>query len=310
MFTLFFSFLGTLRSCFQTRAALQLEILALRHQINVLRRSQRGLGRLARVDRLLWTWLRHQWSGWRSALIIVKPETVIAWHRRGFRLFWAWKSRQDKPGRPEMSREVRDLIRKMSLANPLWGAPRIHGELLKLGIEVSQATVAKYMARQRKPPSQTWRTFLNNHVRSLVSTDFFVVPTVSFRVLFVFVVLAHHRRRVIHFNVTAHPTSEWTAQQIAEAFPEDTLPRYLLGDRDKIYGCDFRERIRGMSMEEVLSAPASPWQRAYVERLIGSVRRDCLDHVIVLGEGHLRRILKSYLEYYHRSRTHLMMFSE
>jgi transposase InsO family protein len=193
----------------------------------------------------------------------------------------------------------------MAAANPLWGAPRIHGELLKLGIEVSERTVSRLLPPNRKPPSQTWKAFLNNHVQDLVSVDFFTVPTVSFRVLFVFVVLAHHRRRVTHFNVTEHPTAWWTGQQMVEAFPEDTLPRYLLRDRDKIYGCDFRERIRGMSIEEVLSAPASPWQRAYVERLIGSVRRDCLDHVIVLGEGHLRRILKSYLEYYHRSRTHL-----
>ena len=179
MFTLFFSFLFTLRSCFQTRAALQLEMLALRHQINVLRRSQRGRVLFTDVDRLLWAWLLHRWSGWRSALIIVKPETVMAWHRRGFRLYWTWKGRQGRPGRPEVSHEVRELIRKMNVANPLWGAPRIHGELLKLGIEVSQATVAKYMARQQKPPSQTWRTFLNHHVTSLVSTDFFVVPTVT-----------------------------------------------------------------------------------------------------------------------------------
>ena len=193
----------------------------------------------------------------------------------------------------------------MAAANPLWGAPRIHGELLKLGIEVSERTVSRFLPRNRKPPSQTWRAFLNNHVQELVSIDFFTVPTATFRVLFVLVVLAHHRRRVIHFNVTEHPTALWTGQQMVEAFPDDTAPRYLLRDRDKIYGNDFRERIRGMSMEEVLSAPASPWQRAYVERLIGSVRRDCLDHVIVLGEGHLRTILKSYLAYYHRSRTHL-----
>ncbi len=171
MFTLFFSLLGALRSCFQTRAALQLEILALRHQINVLRRAQRGRVRLTRVDGLLWTWLLHLWSGWRSARIIVKPETVIAWHRRLFRLYWAWKSQQDRPGRPEVSREVRDLIRKMSLANPPWGAPRIHGELLKPGIELSQATVAKYMERHRKPPSQAWRTFLDSHLKQLVSTE-------------------------------------------------------------------------------------------------------------------------------------------
>jgi putative transposase len=307
MFTLFFSLLGSLRSCFQTRAALQLEILAIRHQINVLLRAQRGRVRLTRVDRLLWTLLLHLWSGWRSALIIVKPETVIAWHRRGFRLFWAWKSRKDKPGRPEVPRGVRDLIRKMSLANPLWGAPRIHVELLKLGIELSQATVAKYMDRHRKPPSQTWRTFLDSHLKQLVSTDFFVVPTANLRILFVFVVLAHPRRRVIHFNVTAHPTSEWTAQQIAEAFPWDTAPHHLLHDRDSVYGDITRQRVRGMDIREVLTAPRSPWQSPYVERLIGSVRRECLDHLIVFNESSLRHALKSYFDYYHGARTHLSL---
>ena len=190
-------------------------------------------------------------------------------------------------------------------ANPLWGAPRIHGELLKLGLEVSKRTVSQLMPRRRKPPSQTWKTFLENHLSELVSVDFFTVPTATFRVLFVLVVLAHRRRGVIHFNVTEHPTGRWTAQQMVEAFPEETAPRYLLRDRDKIYGSEFRQRIRSLNIEEVLSATASPWQRAYVERLIGSVRRDCLDHVIILGERHLRFILKSYLDYYHRSRTHL-----
>ncbi len=206
-----------------------------------------------------------------------------------------------------MSQEVRELIRKMSRANPLWGAPRIHGELLKLGIEVSQATVAKYMGRQRKPPSQTWRTFLNNHARQLVATDFFVVPTVTFRVLYVFIVLAHERRRLLHFNANAHPTSEWTAQQMAEAFPWDTAPRYLLHDRDAIYGDCFRERVRGLGTKAVLTAPRSPWQNPYAERLVGSIRRECLDHVVIFGEGSLRRILKSYGDYYLRSRTHLAL---
>jgi len=181
----------------------------------------------------------------------------------------------------------------MSLANPLWGAPRIHGELLKLGIEVCQVTVAKYMARQRKPPSQTWRTFLNNHIQQLVARDFFVVPTVNFRVLYVFVVLAHERRRVVHFNVTEHPTAAWTAQQVLEAFPEDTAPRYLLRDRDQIYGESFWARMRSMGVHEVLTAPQSTWQNPYIERLISSMRRECLDHVIVLNEASLRRILKS-----------------
>jgi transposase InsO family protein len=195
----------------------------------------------------------------------------------------------------------------MSLANPLWGAPRLHGELLKLGIEVSQATVAKYMARQRKPPSQTWRTFLENHVKQLLSTDFFVVPTVTFRVLYVFLVLAHDRRRLLHFNVTAHPPSEWAAQQIVEAFPWGNAPPYLLHDRDSIYEGSFRQRARGMAMEEVLTAPRSPWQSPYVERLVGSIRRECLDHIVVLNESSLRRILNSYIQYYLHSRTHLAL---
>ncbi len=217
------------------------------------------------------------------------------------------KSRAGQPGRPKVSREVRELIRKMSAANPLWGAPRIHGELLKLGIKISQTTVAKYIARQRKPPSQTWRTFLENHVKELVAADFLVVPTVNFRVLSVLVVLAHHRRRAIHFNVTAHPTAEWTARQIAEAFPWDTAPLYMLHDRDSIYGESFHQRVREMGIREVITAPRSPWQNPYAERFIGSIRRECLDHVIVFNESSLRRILKSYFEYYEYSRTHLAL---
>src|SRR5437867_4898195 len=298
MRTVFLSFLSALCSCFQSRACLQVENLALRHQINVLRRGGRRRLPLKSGDRLLWVWLSRLWTAWRSALVIVKPETVIAWHRRGFRLYLTWQSRHARPGRPDNPQEVRDLIRKMRLANPLWGAPRIHGELFKLGIELSQATVAKYRVRQRKPPSQTWRTFLNNHVRDLVSADFFTVPTISFRALFVFVVLAHHRRRHIHFNVTAHPGAEWTTQQIVQAFPWDTAPRYLIRDRDTIYGEDFRQRVQAVGIHEVLTAPRSPWQNAYAERLVGSIRRECLDHVIVLNEPSLRRILRSYFDYY------------
>jgi putative transposase len=297
MFSLFVSVLTTLCSFLQTRAALQFEILALR-QINVLRRSQHGRVRLTALDPFLWSWLVQLWSGWRSALIIVKPETVIGWHRQGFRLYWRWKSRGAKPWRPTIHQQVRELIGKLSVANPLWGAPRIHGELLKLGIDVSQATVGKYMVRQPRPPSQTWRTFLHQHLKDLVSTDFFVVPTVNFRILFVFVVLAHHRCQVIHFNVTAHPTSEWTAQQMVEAFPWDTAPPYLLHDRDSIYQGSFRQRVQGMGVREVLTAARSPWQNPHAERLIGSIRREYLDHTIVLNEPSLRRTLKSYFAYY------------
>ncbi|MDQ3172913.1 MAG: integrase core domain-containing protein [Acidobacteriota bacterium] len=286
---------------------MQIEILALRHQLNVMQQRAKKRPSLGAADRVLWVWLSRVWAQWRSALVIVKPETVIAWQRKGFRLCWTWKSRAGKTGRPGVSREVRELIREMSRVNPLWGAPRVHGELLKLGVEISQATVAKYMVRQRKPPSQTWHTFLENHVKELVSIDFLVVPTVSFRILFVFVVLAHDRRRAIHFNVTAHPTAEWTAQQIAEAFPWESAPRYLLRDRDAVYGESFRRRVLEMGIREVLTAPRSPWQNPYVERLMGSIRRECLDHVIVVNESSLRRILKSYFHYYERSRTHLAL---
>src|SRR6266567_3920049 len=290
----------------EERRDLALENLALRQQLGVLKR-RKGVPRLKKGDRVFWVVLSRIWAPWRKALHMVNADTVVAVQLKSFRIYWTRISQRKVGGRPQASSEVRALIKRMAAANPYWGAPRIHGELLKLGLEISERTVSRLMPKCRKPPSQTWKAFLNNHVQDLVSVDFFTVPTVSFRVLFVFVVLVHHRRRVVHFNVTEHPTAGWTGQQMVQAFPEDTAPRYLLRDRDKIYGYDYRERIQGLSIEEVLSALASPWQRAYVERLIGSVRGDCLDHVIVLGEGHLRKILKTYLEYYHRSRTHLAL---
>jgi transposase InsO family protein len=299
--------LATLLSIFRSSAFLELENLALRHQIGVLQRSARRRPTLTPGDRLLWVCLSRLWRDWRSALAIVKPETVVAWHRAGFRLFWTWKVRRGQPGRPVISREFRDLIRRMCRENPGWGAPRIHGELLKLGIDIGESSVSKYMGRCRKAPSQSWRTFLENHVTQMVSIDFFTVPTIRFQVLYVFLVLAHDRRRILHFNVTAHPTAEWTGQQLREAFPFDQLPRYLLRDRDAIFGNDFREQVQDMGIEEVLSAPRSLWQRAYVERVIGSIRRECLDHVIVFHERSLRRTLDSYFHYYHRSRTHLSL---
>jgi transposase InsO family protein len=240
-------------------------------------------------------------------LVIVQPETVVRWHRQGFRYYWNWKSRRGRSGRPQLDPAIRTLLCRMSRANPLWGAPRIHGELLKLGIDISQTTVAKYMLHRRRPPSQTWRAFLDNHLEDLVAIDFFTVPSATFHILFVFVVLAHDRRRVLHFNVTEHPTAEWTAQQILEAFPWDTAPRYLLRDRDAVYGVHFRRRVAELDITEVLTAPRAPWQNPYVERLIGSIRRDCLDHVIVIGEAHLRRVLGAYLGYYQSSRTHLSL---
>ena len=226
----------------RTRRALVLENLALRHQLAVLQRTA-PRPRLRTADRLLWVLLSRLWNRWTDAVSIVQPATVIRWQRTGFKLFWTWRSRRNGPGRPAVAPEVRALIRRMSQANPLWGAPRIHGELQKLGVEISQAAVSKYLVRHRRPPSQTWRTFLDNHLGNLVSVDFFVVPTVMFKVLFVFVVLAHDRRRVVHVNVTDAPTAQWTAQQLVEAFPWETAPRYLLRDRDAVYGAVFSSRV-------------------------------------------------------------------
>ncbi len=282
-----------------------LENLALRHQLAVYKKMNRP--KLLRSDRLFWVALSRGWAGWRQALVIVSPNTVLRWQRHRFREYWARLSARPAAGRPRVSRQFRALVVRMAQANPLWGAPRIHGELQKLGIEVAERTVSRLLSKRRTPPSQTWRTFLANHVRDLVSIDFFTVPTVGLRVLFVLVVLAHHRRRVVHFNVTEHPTAHWTAQQIVDAFPDDTAPSYLLRDRDQVYGEQFRHRVKGMRIDEVLTAPHSPWQNPFAERLIGSIRRECLNHVLVLGEQHLRRILARYFSYYHRARTHLSL---
>jgi putative transposase len=293
------------RDVARSRARLHVELLAVRHQLHVLERNRPRRVRLSMLDRWLWVWLSRVWMDWRRALVIVEPATVIAWHRRGLRLFWTWKSRH-RTGRPPVPREVRDLIRTMSQANSLWGAPRIHGELLKVGIDVSQATVAKYMIRHRRPPSQTWKTFLANHVGQIMAADFFVVPTVTCRLLFVLVILAHQRRRVVHIAVTDQPIAAWTAQQLREAFPWGSAPPYLLRDRDQAF-TDWSQTAKAMDIHEVVTAPRSPWQNAYVERFIGSVRRECLDHVIVCSQTGLRRTLQAYREYYQRSRTHLAL---
>jgi putative transposase len=239
--------------------------------------------------------------------VIVTPDTVLRWQRRRFREHWTTLSGRPTGGRPPVNAELKTLVTRMAAANPLWGAPRIHGELLKLGLDVAERTVSRLMPKRRPEPSQTWRTFLANHARDLVSIDFFTVPTARLRVLFVLVVLAHHRRHVIHFNISEYPTAAWTAQQIVDAFPNDSAPSYLLHDRDQVYGEQFRHRVKGMQIDEVLTAPHSPWQNPFAERLIGSIRRECLNHVLVLGERHLRRILTSYFAYYHQARTHLAL---
>jgi putative transposase len=296
---------GTLRSAVRTRRELALENLALRQQLAVWKSRERR-PRLTEMDRIFWVLLSRLWTGWRQSLQLVRPATVVGWHRQGFRRYWAWKSRR-RSGRPVISTELRDLIRRMSYANPLWGAPRIHGELLKLGVTVSQATVSKYMVRPRRPPSQAWRTFLKNHAQDLIALDFFTVPTATFRVLFVLVMLTHSRCRLVHFNVTEHPTAEWTARQLLEACAQEEAPRYLIRDRDQVYGERFSRQAKTLDIGEVVIAPRSPWQNAYAERVIGSIRRECLDHVVVIGERHLMRILSEYVDYYNRTRTHLSL---
>ncbi len=306
MITLLLYLLRLLPFLCDGRRQLALENLALRQQLAVYKRMARR-PKLRRSDRLFWVWLARVWVGWRQSLVIVTPDTVLRWQRRRFREHWTKLSRRPTRGRPRVDPEITALVIQMAAANPLWGAPRIHGELLKLGIHVAERTVSRLLPKRRTPPSQTWRTFLTNHVRDLVSIDFFIVPTVRLRVLFAFVVLAHDRRRVLHFNVTEYPTAAWTAQQIVNAFPDDSAPSFLLRDRDSIYGDAFRQRVKGMGIGEVLTAAHSPWQNPFAERLIGSIRRECLNHVLVLGERHLRRTLTRYFAYYHRARTQLSL---
>jgi putative transposase len=307
MTALFIALLASLRATIRSRLELAAEILALRHQLAVLQRTAPKRPRLRPINRLLWMWLSSVWPNWRQAVQIVTPATVVRWHRRAFAAYWRWNSRPRRVGRPALASDLRVLIRQMREANPLWGAPRIHGELQKLGIEIAQATVAKYLGRRGGPPSQSWRTFLTNHVSQLASIDFFTVPTATFRVLFVFVVLSHDRRRIVHVNVTAHPTGAWAAQQLREAWPWDTAPRFLIRDRDAVYRSDHQRTLKQMGIEEVLTAPRCPWQNPFIERVIGSLRRECLDHVIVWNERSSHHHLQRYLAYYHEWRTHLSL---
>ncbi len=299
-------FFLVIRNLFRRRRDLILENMALRQQLIIQQRTVKR-PKLQNRDRLFWACLSRLWPDWKSTLIIVKPETAVKWHRLGFKLFWRWKSRRRKVGRPRVPKEVRDLIVQMSRENPTWGVPRIQSELALLGFKVADSTVAKYKCRHVKPPSQTWRTFLTNHARQIAAVDFFTVPTVRFQILYCFIVLRHHRREIIHFNITRHPTAHWTAQQITEAFPYDTVPKYMIRDRDKIYGKAFTDRVKTMDIDEVLIAPRSPWQNPFAERVIGSIRRECLDHFIIFNERHLYQVLGAYVEYYNNARTHLSL---
>src|SRR6266850_1658573 len=291
---------------FRSRAMIEAEILALWQQIIVLRRTAPKKQTFGAIDRLVFVGLYRLFPRVLDALAIVRPGTVIKWHRAGFRLYWSWKSRP-RGGRPTVPLEVRRLIREMSITNPLWGVPRIHGELLKLDIAIGQTSVAKYMAKRRSPPSQGWKTFLRNHADGIAAMDMFEVPTISFRLLYGLLIMGHGRRQVIWCGVTTHPTAEWIANQITEACGWEQLPRYLIRDRDGAYGEVFIRRIRSMGIRDQPTSPRSPWQNGHAERLIGSIRRECLDHVVVFGEYHLRHLLLSYMKYYNGARTHLSL---
>src|SRR6202045_43664 len=303
MIALFWLFLAVSVSPFKSKNRLAAENAALRHQLIVLQRRVRGRVQLTNGDRLFLVTLYRWFPSVLNAITIIQPETLVRWHRAGFRRYWRWKSRP-LGGRPQIDVELRALIRRMSVDNPLWGAPRIHGELLKLGFEVAQSSVAKYVVKRRGPPSQGWRTFLHNHAPDIAAMDLLVVPTIGFDLLYAFVIVRLGRRELIWINVTAQPTAEWVARQITEAFPWNEAPRYMIRDRDRIYGAVVRRRLRAMGIRDKPIAPASPWQNGFAERLIGSIRRECLDDVIVLGETHLRRILKSYAAYYNCVRAH------
>jgi transposase InsO family protein len=294
---------AVLASPFKSKIRVEAENAALRHQLLVLRRKLKGRARLTSTDRWFFVQLYRWFPSILPALMIIRPETLVRWHRVGFRRYWRWRSRSPG-GRPPIEAELRALIRQMSTENQLWGAPRIHGELLKLGFSVAQSTVAKYMVKRGGPPSQEWRTFLRNHAPDIAAMDLFVVPTIGFKLLYGFVIVRIDRRDLVWINVTTNPTAEWIARQITEAFPWDEAPHYLIRDRDRIYGSVVTRRLRAMGIRDKPTAPASPWQNGFAERLIGSIRRECLDRVVVLGEERLRRILKNYAAYYNGIRTH------
>jgi transposase InsO family protein len=298
--------LAVLTSPFKSKLRLEAGNAALRRQLIVLRRKLHGRVRLTNRDRLFFIQLYRWFPAILKVLTIIRPETLVHWHRAGFRGYWRWKSRP-RGGRPQIDTAPRALVRRMSVENPLWGAPRIHGEPLKLGFEVAQSSVAKYMAKRRGPPSQGWRTFLRNHAPDVAAMDLFVVPTIGFDLLYAFIIVRLDRRDLAWINVAANPTAEWVARQITEAFPWDGAAGYMIRNRDRIYGTVVTRRLRAMGIRDKPIAPASPWQNGFVERLIGSIRRECVDHIIVLGEAHLRRILKTYARYYNQTRMHLAL---
>ena len=309
MFAILHAFGLFVADLFKSRSRLEAENLFLRHQLNIVLRRAPPRLRLHRVDRALLVWMTRLWPGLLGMTQVVQPETILRWHRTGFKAFWRWKSR-NRAGRPKIDRGLRDLIQRMSKENPQWGAARIHGELLMLGFEVAQSTVSKYMVRGGPPPSQSWKTFLHNHAEAIAAIDMCVVPTLTFDRLFAFLVLGHGRRQLLWFEVTRHPTAEWLARQITEAFPWELAPAYLVRDNDGAYGHVFTSRLRVMGIRDRPISPRSPWQNGHMERLIGTVRRECLDRMLIFGAAHLRRVLASYAAYYNQARTHLALHKD
>jgi putative transposase len=289
-----------------------LENLALRQQLGVLARGNPQF-RLAQSDRLFWVALRRLWPGWRQTLVLVQPETVVRWHRAGFELYWKWLSRKHAVvGRKPTSKEPRQHVFRMVAENRTWGAPRIHGELRMLGFDISERTVLRWMRKAPKDtePAKRWATFLSNHREAIAAMDFFTVPTVTFGVLYSFFVIAHDRRRILRWNVTWHPTAAWVSQQLREAFPYDTPPRYLIFDREHTFQGEVLETAKSLGVRPIRIAIRSPWQNGVAERFVESCRRDLFDHVIVLNERHMKRLMTEYVRYYHNDRTHLGLAKE
>jgi hypothetical protein len=304
MLDLLLALVATARFFFRNRADTALEILALRQQVAVLKRK-RARPTLNRLDRTFWILLRRVWPRWTDALIVVRPETVVGWHRAAFRAYWRWRSRS-RCGRPKVAEEIRSLIRRMTAENAGWGAPKIHGELLKLGFVVSERTVGRYLRRLRRrgDPAKRWLAFLNNHREAIVAFDFFTVPTVSFQLLYCFFVIEHGRRRILHFNVTAKPTSEWVLQQLRETFADAGPYRYVILDRDSKFDAEVILLLKSTGLTPKRTSVQSPWQNGIAERWVGSCRRELLDHVIALNESHLRRLMREYVSYHHEDRIH------
>ncbi len=294
-----------LLSSFKTNSQLRLELLFLTKQIEILQRNSPRL-KIKETDKLIFSLVKTFLSNWKERIFIVKPNTLVKWHKNAFRLYWYRISRGKKNGRPRVNKELICLIRQIANENPFWGAPRIHGELKKLGFDVSESTVQRYILRRNSGSTdQKWKTFLKNHIKETVSIDFFTIPTINFKMVNVLVVLDHHRRKIIHFNVTMHPTTDWILQQLRNVFSEHTVPKYLIRDRDSKYGSVFSNRIKQFGIKEYVTSYRSPWQNGYVERVIGSIKRECLDHIVIINENHLRKVLKDYISYYNKYRTHL-----